>query len=68
MDKMKKMCELIEMELGKIAEKGLEQCDFILTVPTDKAGLLDVAKLDKCYKFGYETVIQNLDKIKEMLK
>ena len=52
---------------NKIAEKGLEQSDFVLTVPTDRAGLFDIEKLDKCYKFGYDTVIQNLDKIKEML-
>lgn len=67
-DVMDIVMKTIDIMGNKIAEKGLEQCDFILTVPTDKAGLLDVAKLDKCYKFGYETVIQNLDKIKEMLK
>ena len=49
---------------NKIAEKSLEQSDFILTVPTDRAGLFDIEKLDKCYKFGYNTVIQNLDKIR----
>lgn len=53
---------------NKISEKGLEQSDFVLTVPTDRAGLFDIEKLDKCYKFGYDTVIQNLDKIKEILK
>lgn len=50
----------------KIAEKGLEQSDLILTVPTDRAGLFDIEKLDKCYKFGYDTVIKNLDKIKKL--
>ena len=49
---------------NKIAEKSLEQSDLILTVPTDRAGLFDIEKLDKCYKFGYDTVIQNLDKIR----
>ena len=53
---------------NKISEKGLEQSDFVLTVPTDRAGLFDVEKLDKCYKFGYETVMQNLNKIKKMLR
>ena len=51
---------------NKIAEKELEQSDFILTVPTDRAGLFDIEKLDKCYKFGYDTVIQNLSKIKAL--
>jgi len=29
--------------------------------------LLDTNKLDSCYKYGYECVIQNLDKIKNIL-
>lgn len=52
---------------NKIAEKGLEQSDLILTVPTDRAGLFDIEKLDKCYKFGYDTVIQNLEQIKKIV-
>ena len=51
---------------NKISEKGLEQSDLILTVPTDRTGLLDVEKLDKCYKYGYDTVIKNLDEIKNL--
>ena len=49
---------------NKIAEESLKQSDFVLTVPTDRAGLFDIEKLDKCYKFGYDTVMQNIDKIK----
>ena len=52
---------------NKISEKGLEQSDFILTVPTDRAGLFDVEKLDKCYKFGYDTTIKNIKKIKKLM-
>lgn len=52
---------------NKLSEKGLEGSDFILTVPTDRAGLLDIDKLDKCYKFGYDTTIKNLPKIKKLL-
>ena len=48
---------------NKISEKSLEQSDLLLTVPTDSAGLFDIEKLDKCYQFGYDTVIKNLDKI-----
>ena len=29
---------------------------------------LHIEKLDKCYKFGYDTVIQNLEQIKSLLK
>lgn len=53
---------------NKIAEKGLEQSDLVLTVPTDRAGLFDIEKLDKCYKFGYDTVIKNIEKIRKMEK
>lgn len=64
-DVMDIIMKTIDIMGNKISEKGLEQSDFILTVPTDRAGLFDIEKLEKCYKFGYDTVIQNLDKIKE---
>ncbi len=51
---------------NKISEKSFEQSDLILTVPTDRAGLFDIEKLDKCYKFGYETVMKNMDKIRKL--
>lgn len=53
---------------NKISEKNLQLSDYILTVPTDKTGLLDVKKLDSCYKYGYESVINNLEEIKEKIK
>jgi len=66
-DVMDIVMKTLDIMGNKISEKGLEQSDFILTVPTDRAGLFDIEKLDKCYKFGYDTVIKNLDKIKELL-
>lgn len=51
---------------NKISERNLNKSDFLLTVPTDKTGLLDVEKLDSCYKYGYEAVINNLDSIKNL--
>ncbi|MGN1297391.1 MAG: patatin-like phospholipase family protein [Clostridia bacterium] len=57
----------IDIMGNKISEENLEQSDFVLTVKTDKTGLLDIEKLDSCYKYGYEAVTQNLDKIKEIL-
>lgn len=65
-DVMDIIMKTIDIMGNKIAEKGLEQCDFILTVPTDRAGLLDIEKLDKCYKFGYDAVVANVDKIRKM--
>lgn len=52
----------------KISEENLQQADFVLNVYTDKTGLLDTQKLDSCYKYGYNAVIENLNKIKEIIK
>lgn len=57
----------IDIMGNKIAEENLEQSDFVLTIKTDKTGLLDVEKLDKCYQYGYQAVMENLDKIREIL-
>ena len=66
-DVMDIIMKTVDIMGNKIAEKALEQSDLILTVPTDRAGLFDIEKLDKCYKFGYDTVIKNLDKIKKII-
>lgn len=65
-DIMDILMKTLDIMGNKMSEKGLEQSDLILTVPTDRAGLFDIEKLDKCYKFGYDTVIQNLSKIKAL--
>lgn len=67
-DVMDILMRTIDIMGNKISEKGLEQSDFVLTVSTDKAGLFDVEKLDKCYKFGYDAVLKNLPQIKKMLE
>lgn len=66
-DVMDIVMKTIDIMGNKISEEGLEQSDLILTVPTDRAGLFDIEKLDKCYKFGYNTVMQNIEKIKNLL-
>ena len=48
---------------NKISEKSIEKSDFILTIPSDKAGLLDIEKIDKCYKLGYDTAMEKMTKI-----
>lgn len=57
----------IDIMGSKISEESLEMSDLVLNVYTDKVGLLDTAKLDSCYKYGYNCVMENIDKIKEML-
>lgn len=64
MDVIMKSLDIME---NKISEKSFEQSDLILTIPTDGAGLFDIDKLDKCYQFGYNTVMRNLKKFRDLL-
>ena len=57
----------IDIMGNKISEENLELSDFVLTVRTDKTGLLDTEKLDSCYKYGYQAVIDHIDEIKNIL-
>ena len=66
-DVMDIIMKTLDIMGNKISEEGIKQSDFVLTVPTDRAGLFDIEKLDKCYKFGYETVMKNIDKIKKIV-
>ena len=66
-DLMDIVMKTIDIMGNKIAQKGLEESDFVLTVPTDRAGLLDIEKLDKCYQYGYDTTIKNLKNIRNIL-
>ena len=58
----------IDIMGSKISEESLEMSDIVLNVYTDKVGLLDIEKLDNCYKYGYNCVVENIDKIKEELE
>ena len=51
----------IDIMGNKISEENLETSDFVLTIKTDKTGLLDIEKLDSCYKYGYQAVIEKLE-------
>ena len=53
---------------NKISEESLQNSDFILTIQTDKTGLLDIDQIDSCYKYGYKSALKNLSKIKSILK
>ena len=57
----------IDIMGNKISEESLKLSDFVLTVKTDKTGLLDTEKLDSCYKYGYQAVINKLEEIKKIL-
>lgn len=57
----------IDLMGNKIAEENLKQSDYILTIATDKTGLLDVKKLDSCYQHGYLGTMNKIKKIKEII-
>jgi len=58
----------IDLMGNKIAEENLKQSDYILTIETDKMGLLEVKKIDSCYQYGYETTMKVINKIKEIIQ
>lgn len=58
----------IDLMGNKIAEENLKQSDYILTIETDKVGLLDIKKMDSCYQYGYNTTMKEINKIKEIIQ
>ena len=57
----------IDIMGSKISEESLEMSDVVLNVYTDKVGLLDIEKLESCYKYGYNCVVQNIDNLKKLI-
>ena len=57
----------IDIMGSKISEKSLKMSDYVLDVYTDKVGLLDYQKVDKCFDFGYKAVMENINEIKKIL-
>ena len=66
-DVMDIIMKTLDIMGNKIAEESFKQSDLVLTVPTDRAGLFDIEKMDKCYKFGYDTTMKNIEKIKKLI-
>lgn len=57
----------IDIMGNKLCDEQLEQCEYILTVPSDGTGLLETEKLDFCYKSGYDQTIKYMDEIKSLI-
>lgn len=57
----------IDIMGNKISEENISNSDMVLTIKTDKTGLLETEKLDECYKYGYRQTIEQIDKIKKLL-
>ncbi len=60
--------KVIDIMGSKISEDSLKESDYIVTIPSDGTGLLETSKIDYCYKSGYDTIIKNIDKIKNTLE
>lgn len=67
-DIMNIIMKTLDIMGNKLSSNSLKKSDFVLTVPTDGTGLIDVDKMDICYKYGYEIAIKNIDKIRKMLE
>ena len=57
----------IDIMGNKISEENISNSDMVLTIQTDKTGLLETEKLDACYKYGYRQTVNQIDKIKDMI-
>lgn len=57
----------IDIMGNKLSEESLQNSDMVLTIETDKTGLLEIEKLDDCYKYGYRQTLKNIDKIKSLI-
>ena len=57
----------IDIMGNKIIEKELESSDYVLTIHTDKIGLLEVEKMQQCFDWGYEAACENMGVIKSQI-
>lgn len=55
----------IDIMGNKLCDEQFEMCDHIITIPSDGTGLLDVDKLDFCYKSGYTETMRTINEIKK---
>lgn len=58
----------IDIMGNKVSEENIIKSDLVLTIQTDKTGLLELEKLDDCYNYGYRQTLNNIDKIKNLIK
>lgn len=66
-DVMDIVMRTIDIMGNKISEDIIKTSDYILTIPTEKVGLLEDKKTESCFKYGYETTMSKIDEIKEAL-
>lgn len=67
-DIMNIIMKTLDIMGNKLSANSLQKSDFLLTIPTDGTGLIDIDKMDKCYNLGYQTTKENIDKIKRIIE
>ena len=66
-DVMDIIMRTIDIMGNKISESVIKSSDYVLTIPTEKVGLLEDKKTESCFRYGYETTLSRIDEIKEAL-
>ena len=57
----------IDIMGSKIIEKELKNSDYVIEINIDDIGLFDTNKIERCFNLGYETVKENIKKLKKIL-
>ena len=58
----------VDMMGNKISEINLASSDLVITIDTDGTGLLDIENSEYCFNSGYKAGLENMDKIKKLIK
>lgn len=58
----------VDMMGNKISEMNLAGSDLVITIDTDGTGLLDIENSEYCFNSGYKAGLENMDKIKKLIK
>lgn len=51
-----------------LSKNNLDASDLVIKVKTEKMDLLDTSKIDKCFEYGYQEALKNINKIKSLFE
>ena len=51
----------------KIIERNLRNSDYVVSIKTEKMGLLDTKNISKCFECGYKAINNNIEEINKVL-
>ena len=58
----------VDMMGNKISEINLASSDLVITIDTDGTGLLDIEHSEYCFNSGYKAGLENMEKIKKLIR